>query len=163
MNSTQAVAWIGACTGVASLGWNIYTKLTAGPKLRVTAYAGMVQMPPPPGNPRFLRVTVQNIGTQPTTVTNVSFFRYKSRWARWRYRPESPAALMNEFSGPRLPHKLEVGGEWMASMQEDEKFEGWVCAGLWCAVHHAFENRPTQVKIYMPELEKRTAQDRKGV
>jgi hypothetical protein len=81
MKTTELVAWIGATTGVASLGWNIYTKITANrPKLVVKAYANMIQMPPPPKNPRFLRITVQNIGTAPTTITNVEFFEAISTW-----------------------------------------------------------------------------------
>jgi hypothetical protein len=64
MKTTELVAWIGATTGLASLIWNIYIKATANrPKLVVKAYANMVQMPPPPGNPKFLRMTVQNIFT----------------------------------------------------------------------------------------------------
>jgi hypothetical protein len=47
MKTTELVAWIGATTSIASLGWNIYTKITANhPKLVVKAYANMVQMPP---------------------------------------------------------------------------------------------------------------------
>ena len=76
MKTTELVAWIGASTGIASLIWNIYSKVTANrPKLIVRAYANMVQMPPPPKNPRFLRITVQNNGTTPTTITNVEFFK----------------------------------------------------------------------------------------
>jgi hypothetical protein len=41
MKTTELVAWIGATTGIASLGWNIYTKITANrPKLVEKAYAG---------------------------------------------------------------------------------------------------------------------------
>jgi len=42
MKTTELVAWIGATTGIASLIWNIYTKITANrPKLIVRAYANM--------------------------------------------------------------------------------------------------------------------------
>ena len=53
-------AWVGAVSGLGGLFWNVYTKITAGPKLAVTAYAGMVMMPPLPHNPRLLRITVHN-------------------------------------------------------------------------------------------------------
>jgi hypothetical protein len=83
MKTTELIAWIGATTGIASLGWNIYTKVTANrPKLVVKAFANMIQMPSPPGKPRFLRMTVQNIGTAPTTLTNFEFFRTIPRWQR---------------------------------------------------------------------------------
>jgi hypothetical protein len=75
-------------------------------------------IPPLPHNPHYVRITEQNIGTQTTTITNVSFYRYDSKWKRFRHRMISPAALMNLYTGPQLPHKAEVGGEWMASMEQ---------------------------------------------
>jgi hypothetical protein len=106
MRTTDLVAWIGASTGVASLIWNIYSKLTADrPKLVVRAYANMVQMPPPPKNPRFLRITVQNNGTAPTTITNVEFFKMLPGWKRFLYRlhlkkwGEEIHAVLNDFQG----------------------------------------------------------------
>ena len=60
MKTTGLVAWIGATTGIASLGWNIYAKITANrPKLVAKAYANMILMPPPPKNPRYLKIIVQ--------------------------------------------------------------------------------------------------------
>ena len=104
MQTTELVAWIGATTGIASLGWNIYTKITANrPKLVVTAYANMIEMPSPPRNPRFLQITVQNHGTAPTTITNVEFYGLVPRWRRLLYklhlkkRGEETHAIMNNF------------------------------------------------------------------
>jgi hypothetical protein len=125
MKTTELVAWIGATTGIASLGWNIYTKITANrPKLVVKAYANMIQMPPPPKNPRYLRITVQNIGTAPTTLNNVEFFEAIPRWKRLlsKLRPKMRAgetrAIVNDYQGPQIPLKLEVGSEWTALMHK---------------------------------------------
>ncbi len=79
MTPSEIAGWVGATTGVVSLGWNIYLKVSSGPKLAIAAYSGMIVMPPPPGNPRLLSVTVQNVGTVPTTVTNLSIHTYKSK------------------------------------------------------------------------------------
>jgi hypothetical protein len=84
----------------------------------------MVQMPPPPKNPRFLRITVQNNGTAPTTLTNVEFFDIIPRWKRILYRlhlkkrGEEIHAVLNDYRGPQIPHKLEVGSEWVALMSK---------------------------------------------
>jgi hypothetical protein len=153
MAATEWAAWVGACTGIGSLAWNVYLKFSSGPKLRVSAFAGMVMMPPPPGNPRFLRINVQNVGTVPTTITNICFYRYASRWSRLKHRPLSPAGLMNEFTGPRIPHKLEVGAEWIASMQQEPHFEETLDKGeMWCAIHHSFSTQPTEVLIRLSSL-----------
>jgi hypothetical protein len=81
----------------------------------------MVMMPPPPNNPTFLKITVQNVGTSPTTLTNLTFHRYDSWWAKFRKRAKF-SAVLNTYRGPQLPHKLEVGAEWCALMEQDERF-----------------------------------------
>jgi hypothetical protein len=155
MKTTELVAWVGATTGIASLGWNIYTKITANrPKLVVKAYANMVQMPPPPKNPRFLRITVQNNGTAPTTLTNVEFFQMLPRWKRLlsKLRPKLRAgeihAILNDYRGPQIPYKLEVGTEWVGLMEQNENFEDWLKMDkLYCAIHHSFSKKSVPAKI----------------
>jgi hypothetical protein len=147
MNATELAAWVGASTGLLSLGWNIYLKLSSGPKLAVTAFAGMVMMPPPPHNPRILKITVQNVGTSPTTITNLTFHTYDSWWRRFRRRP-SVSAVLNHYRGPDMPHMIEVGGEWVAVMEQEGEFNEWLGSGnLWCEVHHSFSKKPTRSKI----------------
>jgi hypothetical protein len=155
MKVTELVAWVGATTGVAGLIWNIYTKLTANrPRLTITAFANMVLVPPPQGNPRFLRITVQNTGTAPTTITNLTFFSFVHRWerllsrVRLRKRPTEKHAVIVDYRGPQFPHKLEVGSEWQALMQQDGRFADWLKTGrLWCGVWHSFSRRPVSAKI----------------
>lgn len=150
MSATQWAAWVGALSGVGGLGWNVYTKLTSGPRLRVSAFAGMVMMPPPPNNPTFLKITIQNVGTAPTTITNLSFYSYDSWWKRCRNRATINAVL-NHYKGPQLPHKLDIGEEWCGVMEQDQKFVDWLQSGvLWCAVQHSFSKKPTTVRICWP-------------
>jgi len=150
MNATVLAAWVGACSGLGSLFWNVYTKLTSGPKLRVTAFAEMVMIPPAPKNPTFLRITVQNVGTSPTTLTNITFHQYPSWWARFRNRATFNAVL-NNYGGPQFPHKLEVGAEWSGLMEQDGRFQELLKGNpLWCAAVHSFSKKPTQVEILNP-------------
>ena len=113
MTITEIAAWVGALSGLGSLAWNIYLKLTAGPKLEVSAHAGMVQRPSPPGDPTFLKITVRNNGIALTTLTNVTFHTYNSTWARWK-GSASYNSVLNSFEGPQIPFRLEVGTEWTA-------------------------------------------------
>jgi hypothetical protein len=147
MSATQWAAWVGACSGLCSLLWNIYTKLTSGPKLDVTAFPGMKMMPPPPNNPTFLSVTVHNVGTATTTITNLGLCTYESWWARKR-RKGSQHFVVANYQGPALPLKLEVGGEWRALMEQDGRFDKLLLSDkLWCTVFHSFAKRPVEVKI----------------
>lgn len=135
--------------------WNIYTKVTGNrPRLAVNAYANSIEMPRPPRNPRLLRITVQNNGTAPTTITNVEFFDETPRWKKalcrlyFTKRREGKHAILNDYRGAQIPHKLEVGREWVAVMEQDDRFEEWLKRGnLHCAIHHSFSKRLVPTKI----------------
>jgi len=147
MKPTDWAAWVGACSGLGGVCWNIYTKITAGPKLEVSAYAGMVKMPPIPDNPRYLEITVQNRGTSPTSITNVTFHTYASTWDRIRQRNPTLSAVINGYEGLPFPRPLEVGRDWVALVRQ-EQFEEMLRTphGLWVAIWHSFSKRPIQVK-----------------
>ena len=111
MESSPFVSWIGAVTGILSLGWNIYSQVTKGPRLKVRAFAGMVLRPAPIGDPKVLKIKITNIGATKTTINNCAFHSdYKFNWRRFRWDPNRNAVL-NAYQGPALPHKLDVGEE----------------------------------------------------
>src|SRR5262249_16314917 len=132
------------------LAWNIYTKVSAGPKLRVQAWASMVQQPSPPEDPKFLKVTIQNIGTQPTTLTNYGFFQYAKKRDRKRHKPAT-AAVLNHYEGAKYPYKLEVGAEAQLFMLQDASFEQMLkkrTVYFW--VQHSFAKHPVEIPIINP-------------
>lgn len=166
MKVTEIAAWVGAITGPSALLWDFFKWKTSGPKLVVTAWANMVKMPPPPNNPRFLKIVVQNVGTQVTTITNGNFFKYGTRWAKFRWKrpvlrfmhitrlgklfpnPRIQAMVLDTFQGHQFPYKLEVGGEWQALMEQDEAFDVLLeDKHFYFAVTHSFSRTPKQVKI----------------
>jgi hypothetical protein len=139
---------VGACSGLGSLLWNIYTKLVSGPRLEVTALTNMVMMPPPPNNPRFLQIKVHNAGSAPTTINTVCFHAYRSWWARFKDRPSAPAVVLYTYQGPQLPQKLEIGAEWIAAMEQDKHFDEWLRSDmLWTVVYHSFSTKPAKARI----------------
>lgn len=157
-NSTIWAAWIGAATGACSLAWNIYLKVTSGPKLMIHAYAGMVIMPPRPGNPHFLRITVRNVGNAPTTITNYTFHSFKgfrSRFRKSEFNAAKSAVLAN-YSGKQCPAKLEVGEELNILMEHHSPFEELLEDVLWVGVSHSFQHGAQLVKIY--DVRKASAQ-----
>jgi hypothetical protein len=141
---------LGCLTGAASLCWNIHTKLTDGPKLRVEAWGNKVLFPPPPGNPYLLSITVQNIGTTSTTLTNLTFHSYKtSLKAVKKLKGSGFNAVVNEFYQQKYPFplKLEVGGEWHGSIEQQGTLDDFLMKdSLWVAVSHSFSKSPVQVK-----------------
>ena len=157
MEATPSVAWVGACSGIASLAWNIYTKMTSGPRLKITAISGMKQWPPPPGDPTYLSVIVRNTGTATTTLTNLSLHIYDSYWKRKRQKASSTVVVVNFING-KIPFKLEVGSEWTAFMAQDEKFNELLASNkLWCGIWHSFSTKPIEVKVATPIIQGKKA------
>jgi hypothetical protein len=156
MTATEWAAWVGACSGLGGLGWNIYTKLTSGPKLRVRA----AKDTPIEGDWR-LTLTVQNVGTGPTTITELAFRRYLSRLARLWNRPthdkvsgyihKSPDRFM-DLGTKDSPYTLNVGGEFVVNITLAGESKEWLSSGqLWCGVVHSFSKKPALAKISRPK------------
>jgi hypothetical protein len=149
-NSTTWVAWIGAATGVCSLVWNIYLKITTGPKLRIEAHAGMVLVPPEPGDHHFLRIVVRNVGSAPTTITNYtlhSFGGFLSKLRRSEFNA-AKSAVITAYRGNQCPTKLNVGEEVSVLVEHDQRFDEWLRDDVWVGVSHTFRNRAKLAKIY---------------
>jgi len=88
-------------------------------------------MPLPPHCPRILKITVQNIGTVTTTITNLTFHTYGSRWKRFKNRSDVNAVI-STYRGPQFPHKLEIGELWVATMEQEGEFDDWLKTGDLC-------------------------------
>jgi hypothetical protein len=157
MEATPWVAWIGACTGIASLAWNIYVKVTSGARLVVTAFPNMIIVPRTAGNPKYVSVTVQNVGTTATTLTNLTLQGYDSTRKRKRRNASSNYVVVN-YRGPTLPHKLEAGAEWRATFLQDAQLNTLLSSGkLWCGVWHSFSKKPVEFKVAKIKTEKEGA------
>ena len=84
----------------------------------------------------------------------MEFYKLIPPWKRLFYklhlkkREQETHAIMNDFRGPQIPHKLEVGSEWVALMEQDSGFEDWLNTDrMHCAIHHSFSKRPEPTKI----------------
>jgi hypothetical protein len=154
MKPAEIAGWVGAATGILSLLWNIYTKITAGPKIRGTAFANMIGVPPGANDARYLRIAVQNVGTAATTISNVGFRVWGTRsqrlleWSHLRKPPVDLRSVLHFYQGSPLPHLLEAGGEWQAVVKQDARFEEWLKTDrLYCEAWHSFSTQPTRIKI----------------
>lgn len=68
---TLVVAIIGATTGVLSLGWNVYTKVSDRPRLRLNFQIGYADLQDGEGFYVFLEAV--NTGRYPITINSVGF------------------------------------------------------------------------------------------
>lgn len=127
MSETNWPAWLGAATGSIALIWNIFTYLTAGPRVAIATQldARQVNLGPPDANgdrtmttfpERHLRITAVNVGPIETYVAALSLDWYPSsvhrllRKGRKRFFVPSPP-------GSGLPCSLRPGCEWYAMLK----------------------------------------------
>ena len=76
-------------------------------------------------------------------------FLHRTRIEKLLGPPKLRAAVLNAYQGPQLPHKLEVGGEWQALMEQSDDFQSWLAEkGLRLSVSHSFSRQPEEALIF---------------
>ena len=156
MSVTQLAAWVGACSGLGSLLWNIYTKLTSGPKLDATAKSGMEALHSPRATTRdpskYIVVSIWNNGTARTTLTSVWFSTYDSWWSRKRSKRSQSGIVPQPMSSQPMPYQLDVGQEYVGGIKQTDFIEKMLQTGnLWCEICHSWSNGPVQVNVIGPD------------
>jgi len=141
---------IATFTGVASLGWQIFSHLKDGPKLRIAISQGMKRARPlTPDQDKLLTVVnVVNAGTQATVLTHLIFALHRSRYCRLLRRKPLQEGLIPLTDPMPLPHKLGVSDQWMSLIDQtdvDQLFEEGNC--LYIGVHHTFKRRAAMVRV----------------
>jgi hypothetical protein len=153
MSATAVAAWVGAVSGLAAILWDFYKWKTYGPKLTVSANSGMKMVTPHPlarDDGDYLTIWVRNTGKTKTTLTTVSFAVYDSWWSKLRLK-QSKAGIVPQPLGSPIPFKLDVGEEWVGSVEENERINEMLRTGrMWCDIYHSWSKRPAQVRI-MPK------------
>jgi hypothetical protein len=139
---------------MGSLIWNVYTKVTSGPKLDATAKSGMeaLQGPRAKDPSKYVMVSVRNNGTARTTLTSVWFSTYDSWWARKRAKRSQSGVVPQPMSSQQVPYQLDVGGEYVGRIKQTDIIEEMLKTGkLWCEICHSWSNKPVQVKVIKPD------------
>ena len=83
LTATDIAAWVGAVAGVAAVVWDFYKWKTCGPKLDLSAGAGMKMVVAgrrshTSDDSDYILVKVRNNGTAKTTITTLSLATYDS-------------------------------------------------------------------------------------
>lgn len=119
---TLAIAAYAAVISTFVLGWDAYKWLSSGPKVNLAVSAGMkVYGGAIPDPNTYVSVTALNVGDRPTTIVNLGGMYFDSWWQAYlvRRRP-TKAFIVNEPSPTqRLPHRFEVGAQWIGLAEQD--------------------------------------------
>jgi hypothetical protein len=94
-----------------------------------------------------MRVNVRNLGTMATKLTTLGLHLYDSEKSAKTLKPGKSFVVVEPVAG-KLPHRLEVGDEWDAYVNQDERFDEMMKTGrLFCAVYHSFSDNFVQARV----------------
>lgn len=123
MTSGDMTAWYAAAVSTAVMFWDIYKWKNEGAKLLVKAHAEMLLV----GNGethknRYINVRVTNIGTQPSTITNLCGWAYKEKLFGLKKVDKKYFIIPSDINGP-VHNKLLNPGEFWSTTFPQEKFK----------------------------------------
>jgi hypothetical protein len=116
MSTSEWIAVIALVISSGGFALQARSWLVSGPRLYLSVIADAVSFPVDDEKPK-LALTVINRGDEPTMLTHMVGFIYRSRWRRFRRNPDY-AGVVNSTS---IPAKLEINGTWMGLMTYDRK------------------------------------------
>jgi hypothetical protein len=131
MTLTEFIAAYSAIVSTAVASWQVYTRLSDGPRLRVTCNPNMrIAGGSIRDDNDYVVVNATNIGNRPTTIQGVGMHAFASRWKRFRRQPEYSWVINTAPPGNMVPHVLEPGHNFMTlGLQSDEVRKLWHSMG----------------------------------
>jgi hypothetical protein len=135
------IALYAAIVATIVLLWDIYKWRTDGPSLRGSAKTDMIDLDDDDRIP-FIYLTVNNVGTAPTTITLVLLYAYANWFQYLRGRP-CHEAIVNHALAQTIPYKLEPGERFMSRvLQKEKRLEEWSRKyRLYMGVQHTMQGR----------------------
>ncbi|MEQ5856857.1 hypothetical protein EBB56_03975 [Halomonas sp. YLB-10] len=156
---TSAIAIVGAITGVASFGWQVFKYLKEGPILRIKVSPGMQVVGPDAEleEEPWALVSIANAGSLPTTITHLFSHSYQGRLDRLLRRKSVTTTLFPHPDPGRLPSKLAPGELWTGMVKEEHLRESLEHADhLYVGVYHVFSDRPKVVRVSLERKARET-------
>ena len=138
--------WVTAGMAFAALALEVRRWFETGVKLSLTFMVDAITIPE--DGKTYIVITVANRGDTPTTLTNLAFQAYDSRWMRFRGKAKKSFIANNPSPAQPFPHMLPPGGRWMGMCIQNEMVEPLLASGLlWAEVYATHADKPTSVRL----------------
>jgi hypothetical protein len=119
----------------------------SGTRLNVSYMLDAITIPRN-GDKIYIVITVANRGDTATTITNLGFQAYDSRWQRFWGKASTSFIANNPSQGQPIPHFIEPGGRWMGMCIQNDEINKLLDTGLlWAEVYATHANKPTSVRL----------------
>jgi hypothetical protein len=144
-------AWIAVYAAVVSTGalfLEIRRWFESGARLNLTYMLDAITFPRGHEDNMYIVVTVSNRGDTATTITNLGFQAYASRWTRFRGKASQSMLANNPSQAQPIPHVIEPGTRWMGMCIQNEEINQLLDTGLlWAEVYATHRDKPTSVRL----------------
>lgn len=77
-------------------------------------------------NKKFVTINAANVGSSPTTITNVLLFGFDSLEEYWRMKPSYTAIVNHISSAQPLPYFLAAGQQFVSKAIQNELVDGFM-------------------------------------
>jgi len=150
-DTTATLAIYGAVVATIVFLWDIFKWWTAGPRIVLTASSGnRIVSPLTPDGELFISVTARNNGDHGTTITNLGYYFYRSRWKWILRKPDrkfaAPDAGVATYQA--MPCLLQPGGVWNGLTREGGGLKGFIGSGiLVCVLYESSRERPRRCRV----------------
>jgi hypothetical protein len=122
MTLTEFIAAYSAIVSTAVASWQVYARMSEGPRLKVTCNpnmrmgGGSIQ-----DDNDYIVVNATNTGNRSTTIQGVGMHAFANRWKRFRRKPEMSWVVNTSPPGNVVPHVLEPGHNFMTLALQNEE------------------------------------------
>lgn len=150
LNLIDILAVWGAFVASLVLLWDVYKWRTSGPRTSFTVSPDKMIIGHPlfPEDKTYISAKAINTGDRPTTITNLGFQWYKSRFHKLCRKPCVSAIVGNPNPGLPLPYVLQPGTTWDGLADQDEVIEKRPKKGmLVCELYLSHRQKPKTVSV----------------
>ena len=151
------VAIYAALVATTILIWDVVKWFRSGPRIKVRLNSNMILVgdPDPSRHGKtFISVMVTNVGSSPTTITNLCGAHFRNRWDQLRKKSDKQFVVIAPQAAQHLPlpHVLKVGEEWRGLIEQTPKIVQMAKEGLlYAAVYQSVKSRSVSVRIIIPD------------
>ena len=143
MTTTDFIATLALVIAAGTFALQMKQWFDSGPKIHLSVMGDAVQFPDDDGRPK-LALTVTNRGNEPTQITHVIVFKYRSWFERWRRKPYFTAVV----NAPGIPMLLDARRYWLGFVYYDEKLSAARVAGeAYVGIYATHSNREFLTKV----------------
>ncbi|MCC7221170.1 MAG: hypothetical protein IT490_10650 [Candidatus Contendobacter sp.] len=147
MSASDIAAWWGATIATAVLVFDIFKWLRTGVAIKISIQANLTELGAESGG-NVILLRACNRGDKTTTITHIGVYEYASRLDFIRNKLKARFIVAHP-DGPALPHELQPGKIWTATMNQSKLEKIVTSKYVYCALAHSASDHAQMKRIHL--------------